>query len=127
MSEFLTLCFFDDHEKYLYTVRTVNLTYNFFLPGLFHSLSFSFFFFSFFYRTKTIAVINPLKKVDTAVMTAQDSDLAGPMIFAVTLGALLMFQGKLQFGYVFGLGVFGSFGLSTYEIFILFIFTILLQ
>jgi len=60
-------------------------------------------------------------------MTAQDSDLAGPMIFAVTLGALLMFQGKLQFGYVFGLGVFGSFGLSTYEIFILFIFTILLQ
>lgn len=45
-------------------------------------------------------------------MTAQDSDLAGPMIFAVTLGALLMFQGKLQFGYVFGLGVFGSFGLS---------------
>jgi len=127
VSEFSTLCFFDDHEKYLYTVRTVNLTYNFFLPGLFHSLSFSFFSFSFFYRTKTIAVINPLKKVDTAVMTAQDSDLAGPMIFAVTLGALLMFQGKLQFGYVFGLGVFGSFGLSTYEIFILFIFTILLQ
>ena len=83
--------------------------------------------FSIFYRTKTIAVINPLKKVDTAVMTAQDSDLAGPMIFAVTLGALLMFQGKLQFGYVFGLGVFGSFGLSTYEFFILFIFTILLQ
>ena len=44
--------------------------------------------------TKTLAVVNPLKQIDTAVMTAQDSDLAGPVIFAITLGALLMFQGK---------------------------------
>ena len=89
-------------------------SYIFFIISFLDSLLFFFLFFILFifYRTKTIAVINPLKKVDTAVMTAQDSDLAGPMIFAVTLGALLMFQGKLQFGYVFGLGVFGSFGLS---------------
>ena len=54
--------------------------------------------------SKTVAVINPFKKVNNEVMTAQDSDLAGPVIFAISLGALLMFQGKLQFGYVFGLG-----------------------
>ena len=54
--------------------------------------------------SKTVAVINPFKKINNEVMTAQDSDLAGPVIFAISLGALLMFQGKLQFGYVFGLG-----------------------
>ena len=44
--------------------------------------------------SKTLAVVNPFKKIDTAVMTAQDSDLAGPVIFAISLGALLMFQGN---------------------------------
>ena len=62
---------------------------------------------------KTLAVVNPLKPVDVTIMKAQDSDLAGPLIFACTLGALLMFQGKLQFGYVFGLMVFGSLALSV--------------
>ena len=61
---------------------------------------------------KTLAVVNPLKRIDVSIMKAQDSDLAGPLIFACTLGALLMFQGKLQFGYVFGLMVFGSLALS---------------
>ena len=44
--------------------------------------------------SKTLAVVNPFKKIDTAVMTAQDSDLVGPVIFAISLGALLMFQGN---------------------------------
>ena len=60
--------------------------------------------------SKTLAVVNPFKKIDTAVMTAQDSDLAGPVIFAISLGALLMFQGKSSF---FSFFVFFMFHLVT--------------
>lgn len=37
----------------------------------------------------------------------QDTDLAGPLLFCVLLGVLLLLQGKLHFGYVFGYGLAG--------------------
>jgi hypothetical protein len=69
--------------------------------------------------SKTLAVVNPFKKIDTAVMTAQDSDLAGPVIFAITLGALLMFQGTRVLCFLFNICF--SF-LLTYPIFLICLF-----
>lgn len=37
-----------------------------------------------------------------------DSDLAGPIVFCVLFGAMLMLaNGKVQFGYIYGLGMIG--------------------
>jgi protein YIPF5/7 len=58
---------------------------------------------------KTITVINPMKAVDESIM--DDADLAGPITFVAMLGTCLLLRGKLQYGHLFGLLVFGSFGL----------------
>ncbi len=58
---------------------------------------------------KTITVINPMKAVDESIM--DDADLAGPITFVGLLGTCLLLRGKLQYGHLFGLLVFGSFGL----------------
>jgi len=50
---------------------------------------------------KTMSVLWPRRsKLDQAVIN--DSDFAGPMIFCVVLGILLLFNGKVQFGYIYG-------------------------
>ena len=59
---------------------------------------------------KTITVINPLKEVDPSLM--KDADLSGPLIFVGVLGTFLLLRGKLQYGHLFGLLIFGSFGLN---------------
>jgi hypothetical protein len=51
---------------------------------------------------KTRAVLNPLREVDPHLM--DDADLAGPLLYCVLFGVLLLLTGKVQFGYVFGLG-----------------------
>jgi hypothetical protein len=43
---------------------------------------------------------------------AQDADLAGPVAFAVLLGAELLLAGKLQFGYIYGFGLFGCLSMT---------------
>ena len=58
---------------------------------------------------KTITVLNPMKAVDESIM--DDADLAGPLTFVAMLGTCLLLRGKLQYGHLFGLLVFGSFGL----------------
>ena len=58
---------------------------------------------------KTITVLNPTRPVDRVIM--EDADLAGPIAFIGMLGTGLLFQGKLQYGHLFGLLIFGSFGL----------------
>jgi|UPI0004916B70 protein YIPF5/7 len=58
---------------------------------------------------KTVIVINPLRPIDNVLM--EDADLAGPLTFVSMLGTGLLFQGKLQYGHLFGLLFFGSFGL----------------
>lgn len=54
---------------------------------------------------KTLAVLNPLKQANTAIM--QDTDLAGPLVFCLTFGASLLLSGKVHFGYIYGIGVVG--------------------
>lgn len=60
---------------------------------------------------KTLAVLNPFHKqglVDDASFLTKDSDLAGPLVFCLMLGAtLLVSGGKANFGYIYGLAVTG--------------------
>lgn len=58
-------------------------------------------------KAKTLAVLNPLNKnLHSEVMA--DSDLAGPILFVLLFGTLLLFAGKVQFGYIYGVGLFGT-------------------
>lgn len=58
-------------------------------------------------RTKTLAVLNPLNRnITSDIMT--DSDLAGPILFVLLFGILLLLSGKVQFGYIYGVGLFGT-------------------
>lgn len=50
-----------------------------------------------------------LMKNKNAVSTHDDVDLAGPLFFVIMFGALLYFySGKLHFGYIYGVGMFGT-------------------
>lgn len=57
-------------------------------------------------KTKTLAVLNPFNKTITSDIMA-DSDLAGPILFVLLFGTLLLLAGKVQFGYIYGVGLFG--------------------
>jgi len=59
---------------------------------------------------KTKAVLHPLKAHDPSLV--DDTDLAGPLAFALLLGVTLGLQGKLHFGYIYGFGVFGCLAMS---------------
>merc|ERR1719216_547559 len=54
---------------------------------------------------KTLTVLNPFRATDASV--AGDSDLAGPIVFAVAFGSFIMFSGKLYFNYIYGIGLLG--------------------
>ena len=59
---------------------------------------------------KTRSVVLPFSRFkgtisDSAVI--QDGDLAGPIALGLLLGGELMLSGKLQFGYIYGFGLFG--------------------
>ncbi|KAI9732645.1 MAG: hypothetical protein M1834_003982 [Cirrosporium novae-zelandiae] len=56
-------------------------------------------------RGKTLAVLNPLARIDQHIM--DDSDLAGPILFFMLFGTFLLFSGKLHFGYIYGLALLG--------------------
>merc|ERR1712062_865343 len=58
---------------------------------------------------KTMAVLNPLKSTDHAIMQDlfEDTDLAGPLVFGLAFGGSLLLSGKIQFGYVYGIGLVG--------------------
>lgn len=57
-------------------------------------------------KDKTLAVLNPFNKNITSDIMA-DSDLAGPILFVLLFGTLLLLAGKVQFGYIYGVGLFG--------------------
>ncbi|KAI9673491.1 MAG: hypothetical protein M1817_002954 [Caeruleum heppii] len=57
-------------------------------------------------KMKTLAVLNPLARVDQHIM--DDSDLAGPILFFLLFGTFLLFSGKVHFGYIYGLALLGS-------------------
>ncbi|ODA76981.1 hypothetical protein RJ55_07498 [Drechmeria coniospora] len=54
----------------------------------------------------TLAVLNPFKPIDQHIM--DDADLAGPLLFCVSIGTFLLFSGKVHFGYIYGLALLGS-------------------
>lgn len=54
---------------------------------------------------KTVAVLNPIKDPDAAIL--QESDLAGPLVFCLAFGGFLLLTGKVHFGYIYGIGVLG--------------------
>lgn len=57
-------------------------------------------------KDKSLAVLNPLNQNITSDIMA-DSDLAGPILFVLLFGTLLLLAGKVQFGYIYGVGLFG--------------------
>ncbi|NXL28932.1 YIPF7 protein, partial [Glaucidium brasilianum] len=54
---------------------------------------------------KTLTVLNPMKPADGSIMN--ETDLTGPMIFCLALGATLLLAGKVHFGYVYGMSAIG--------------------
>ncbi|XP_021118069.1 protein YIPF7 isoform X2 [Heterocephalus glaber] len=60
---------------------------------------------------KTLTVLNPMKPADGSIMN--EMDLAGPVLFCVTLGATLLLAGKVQFGYVYGMSAIGCLGIHA--------------
>lgn len=61
-------------------------------------------------KSKTLAVLNPFNRIITSDIMA-DSDLAGPILFVLLFGTLLLLAGKVQFGYIYGVGLFGTISL----------------
>ncbi|KAG6841880.1 hypothetical protein C0991_005610 [Blastosporella zonata] len=78
-------------------------------------------------RAKSLTVLNPLRGVDARIM--DDADMAGPIIFVFCFGICLLFvrmtritiiyssyppqSGKPNFGYIYGVGLFGSAAMYT--------------
>ncbi|KAI0782332.1 Yip1-domain-containing protein [Abortiporus biennis] len=62
-------------------------------------------------RSKSMTVLNPLRTVDERIM--DDADLAGPLLFIICFGTFLLFSGKPQFGYIYGVGLLGSASIYT--------------
>ncbi|XP_060044097.1 protein YIPF7 isoform X2 [Erinaceus europaeus] len=60
---------------------------------------------------KTLTVLNPLKPADGSIMN--ETDLTGPILFCIALGATLLLAGKVQFGYVYGMSATGCLGIHT--------------
>ncbi|KAJ8521972.1 hypothetical protein ONZ45_g1335 [Pleurotus djamor] len=60
-------------------------------------------------RVKSMTVLNPLSNIDQHIM--DDADLAGPLIFLFCFGTFLLFSGKLQFGYIYGVALLGCAGI----------------
>ncbi|KAL1790586.1 YIPF7 [Sigmodon hispidus] len=60
---------------------------------------------------KTLTVLNPMKPADGSIMN--ETDLTGPLLFCVALGATLLMAGKAQFGYVYGMSAIGCLGIHT--------------
>lgn len=56
-------------------------------------------------KSKTLAVLLN-RNITPDIMS--DSDLAGPILFVLLFGLLLLLAGKVQFGYIYGVGLFGT-------------------
>ncbi|KAF8219930.1 Yip1 domain family protein [Tricholoma matsutake] len=62
-------------------------------------------------RAKSMTVLNPLRGVDARIM--DDADMAGPIIFLFCFGICLLLSGKSNFGYIYGVGLFGCVSMYT--------------
>jgi hypothetical protein len=62
---------------------------------------------------KSRAVLVPTAKfTQEAEQYMDDTDMAGPLTFALLLGAELLLSGKIHFGYIYGFGMFGCLSMS---------------
>ncbi|KAL2832384.1 surface antigen-domain-containing protein [Aspergillus cavernicola] len=57
-------------------------------------------------RTKTLTVLNPFARIDQHLM--DDSDLYGALLHIVLYGTFLLLSGKVFYGYIYGVAVFGT-------------------
>ena len=86
---------------------------------------------------KTIAVLNPWRTTDSAVINEgmvfdrevskgfdyrriwikknEKVDLTGPFVFCMALGSAMLMVGKVQFGYIYGIGAVGVIGMWLLE------------
>ncbi|GAM18477.1 hypothetical protein SAMD00019534_016520, partial [Acytostelium subglobosum LB1] len=62
-------------------------------------------------KKKTLSVLNPFRKIDAHTM--DDTDLGGPIFFGLVLGFSSLMGGKIQFGYIYGLGLIGCVSMYT--------------
>ena len=71
---------------------------------------------------KTKAVVVPFRRfhkgqhssaLQDPALIVEDADLAGPLALALLLGGELMMSGKLQFGYIYGFGMFGCVAMTV--------------
>ncbi|EJD02651.1 Yip1-domain-containing protein [Fomitiporia mediterranea MF3/22] len=62
-------------------------------------------------RAKSLTVLNPFGRVDEHIM--DDADLYGPLIFCFCFATCLLFSGKPQFGYIYGVALLGSASIYT--------------
>jgi len=62
-------------------------------------------------RAKSLTVLNPFGPVDEHIM--DDADLAGPLLLFFCFGTFLLFSGKPQFGYIYGVALLGSASIYT--------------
>ncbi|EDN11232.1 hypothetical protein HCAG_07685 [Histoplasma mississippiense (nom. inval.)] len=60
-------------------------------------------------RKKTLTVLNPFARVDQHLM--DDSDLYGALLYIILYGTFLLLSGKVFYGYIYGVAVFGTFAL----------------
>lgn len=58
-------------------------------------------------KAKTLAVLG-LKSTSLSEDVIQDSDMAGPILFCLLFGTLLLLSGKTHFGYIYGVALFGT-------------------
>ncbi|CCH41649.1 putative membrane protein [Wickerhamomyces ciferrii] len=63
-------------------------------------------------KLKTQAVLNPRGKITPDIMI--DSDLAGPLLFCLIFGTFLLLAGKVHFGYIYGVALFGTIALHFF-------------
>jgi hypothetical protein len=59
-------------------------------------------------KQKTLSILL-FKKLDER--TLEDPDMAGPFLYVVVFGAMLLLAGKVHFGAIYGYGLFGSLGI----------------
>ncbi|KAJ5273966.1 hypothetical protein N7478_009091 [Penicillium angulare] len=57
-------------------------------------------------KTKTLTVLNPFASIDNHLM--DDSDLYGALLYVFLYGLFLLFSGKVFYGYIYGVAVFGT-------------------
>lgn len=58
-------------------------------------------------KAKTMAVLG-MRSTSLSEDVIQDSDMAGPILFCLLFGTLLLLSGKTHFGYIYGVALFGT-------------------